>query len=101
MLSELLLLPLIVGLVRGGNRLAPDVTDQLDRGDAGVRCPCCGWRPAKHDSWACNPGCGRAWNTFETGGECPDCGKRWGMTQCLHCGTWSRHEDWYEDVAAR
>jgi hypothetical protein len=73
--------------------------------DAGrVRCPLCGWRPQSSSLWGCDDcghpeyfygGCGRVWNTFDTGGLCPGCGHRWRWTSCLYCGGWSLHEDWY------
>jgi hypothetical protein len=68
----------------------------LDRGDRGIRCPVCYWRPQKHDTWMCNPGCGHVWNTFDTRGCCPECNKQWHQTACLRCGEWSLHESWYE-----
>jgi hypothetical protein len=37
------------------------------------------------------------WNTFDTGGVCPDCGKVWTETQCLSCHRWSRHRAWYRE----
>jgi hypothetical protein len=64
----------------------------LDRGGLGIRCPVCSWRPQKHDTWMCNPGCGHVWNTFETRGCCPECSKQWYQTACLRCGEWSLHE---------
>ena len=60
-----------------------------------IRCPKCGWEPGKDDRWRCDPGCGHVWNTFETGGRCPSCDKQWTDTVCIHCGEWSRHDDWY------
>ncbi len=98
MLAELLVsVPFIVLLVRGRDRLAPDLGEHIDDNGAGIRCPTCKWRPARTDEWACNPGCGYAWNTFETRGECPSCGKRWSATQCMKCGAWNNHDDWYEE----
>jgi hypothetical protein len=41
--------------------------------------------------------CQHAWNTFETRGVCPSCGRKWAKTQCLRCHEWSLHEDWYEE----
>jgi hypothetical protein len=64
-------------------------------GQRRIRCPCCGWEPGRHDRWACT--CLHVWNTFDTGGVCPACGRRWTETQCPRCGSWSRHEDWYAD----
>lgn len=48
----------------------------------------------------CEPACGCGWNTFDTGGVCPQCGKYWEDTQCLACGAWSRHADWYHELAS-
>jgi hypothetical protein len=60
-----------------------------------IRCPKCGWEPRKDDQWLCEPGCGTVWNTFETSGLCPGCGKQWTDTVCLRCHQWSPHDDWY------
>jgi len=59
-----------------------------------IRCPLCGWKPGKHDRWACT--CGHMWNTFDTGGVCPSCLRQWTTTQCYSCHRWSPHSDWYE-----
>src|SRR5690242_12400308 len=102
--------------VRPGAKIGPVLT-LLDRGDRGpddpslldqvpggaglgrrgrrIRCPRCGWVPRRESRWWCSP-CGTAWNTFETRGLCPGCGKQWEHTACLRCGQWSRHADWYE-----
>lgn len=58
-----------------------------------IRCPRCGWRPGRNDKWSCTCGC--VWNTFETGGVCPECLHQWTSTQCLSCRRWSPHSDWY------
>jgi hypothetical protein len=39
--------------------------------------------------------CEHVWNTFDTAGCCPACGKRWRETQCLACAQWSPHPTWY------
>jgi hypothetical protein len=62
-------------------------------GGGRIRCPKCGWRPRKSDTWWCRCGC--VWNTFDTAGRCPDCGRQWRNTCCLKCHQWSPHEDWY------
>lgn len=96
-LPGLLLAPLVVGLVRGKDRIIPlPVDDDIDKDFSGVRCPACKWRPSRTDTWACNPGCGEVWNTFATRGECPGCQRRWVNTQCTRCGVWSEHDAWYE-----
>ena len=60
-----------------------------------IRCPACGWEPGRDDHWSCT--CGHAWNTFDTGGECPACDQKWTDTQCPRCHVWSKHRDWYAD----
>jgi len=62
-----------------------------------IRCPLCGWSPAKNDLWACT--CRYMWNTFDTAGVCPACLRQWTETQCLRCHQWSPHSDWYEQEA--
>jgi hypothetical protein len=63
-----------------------------------IACPKCEWEPTATDLWACSPGCGNAWNTFETMGRCPNCGKVWRETCCHRCAKWSPHFDWYHDL---
>ncbi len=61
-----------------------------------IYCPECEWEPSPSDRWVCGAdGCGTVWNTFETLGKCPGCGRVWQFTQCLACARWSRHMDWY------
>jgi hypothetical protein len=62
-----------------------------------IFCPKCKWVPAPSDRWICQPACGCLWNTFETCGVCPKCGKNWEVTQCLACKRRSRHIDWYHE----
>src|SRR5690242_1828853 len=76
-----------------GPAATPKETTNSDHGKLRIRCPRCRWQPRQRDRWACI--CGHAWNTFDTGGVCPECGKAWQNTQCLRCHLWSRHEDWY------
>jgi hypothetical protein len=96
-IAPLLLAPLLVAFVRGRDLVETDNTEKLNDDNLGIRCPHCKWRPTKHDTWGCLPGCGYSWNTFETRGECPSCGKRWTKTQCTRCGQWSDHDAWYEE----
>jgi hypothetical protein len=67
--------------------------DGQNRGRRGVSCPRCAWEPGRDDLWMCV--CLHAWNTFDTGGLCPACGRPWAETQCLHCKEWSPHREWY------
>jgi hypothetical protein len=73
---------------------APDVqAGNTGGGESGIRCPLCGWVPRAEDRWSCR--CGHSWNTFDTGGVCPNCLRKWEHTQCLACHQWSLHSDWY------
>ncbi|MDO1448141.1 hypothetical protein Q0590_17840 [Rhodocytophaga aerolata] len=63
-----------------------------------IACPKCSWEPDGHAYWTCS--CGISWNTFETYGKCPGCGKIWRDTQCPECAKWSPHVDWYVDLPA-
>ena len=63
-------------------------------GGGRIRCPRCRWEPERGDRWSCV--CGHLWNTFETGGVCPECQRRWKETQCQRCLGWSPHPHWYE-----
>jgi len=69
-----------------------------------IACPKCDWEPDGGDHWQCT--CGHLWNTFDTGGKCPKCGKEWKHTQCPlpfeslgGCGAWSPHIDWYKNLS--
>jgi predicted amidophosphoribosyltransferase len=93
-----LVAPFVFGFVRGNFQVD---TRKDDKDYSRIRCPQCRWQPDKHSRWTCSPGCGHSWNTFETRGLCPDCGKKWFHTACLHCSAWSPHEDWYEEPADR
>jgi len=44
-------------------------------------------------------GCRHKWNTFDTGGVCPQCPTIWHRTQCLGCFDHHPHLDWYHDDA--
>jgi hypothetical protein len=69
--------------------------DDLKRGRRRrIRCPRCAWEPDRHDLWTCV--CLHSWNTFDTEGLCPACGRQWAETQCQRCKEWSPHAEWYE-----
>lgn len=61
-----------------------------------IYCPKCEWEPPPDARWRCS--CGHRWHTFDTQGQCPECGKVWQKTQCLACSEWSPHHDWYHDL---
>ena len=65
-----------------------------------IRCPKCDWEPDGQPYWLCT--CGHHWDTFNTGGRCPACGKVWEHTQFVleagGCTKWSPHLDWYENL---
>lgn len=62
-----------------------------------VSCPKCRVKPEKSQLWYCV--CGHSWNTFDTGGSCPNCQKAWHKTQCPSCDAWSHHIDWYPRIS--
>jgi len=74
-------------------RIVLEDEDDDASGKGRIRCPRCGWQPGSSDLWMCRCGC--RWNTFDTGGRCPDCGRVWRETQCLLCCEWSPHAAWH------
>ena len=60
--------------------------ESIQKGGRALRiaCPKCELEPKAVDRWCCSPGCGHVWNTFDTIGRCPQCGKQWKETVCLH-----------------
>lgn len=58
-----------------------------------IKCPKCKWKPTSEKLWQCS--CSHIWNTFDTGGCCPQCNKRWEDTCCHKCHKWSKHLAWY------
>jgi hypothetical protein len=65
----------------------------------GIRCPRCKWTPRRENLWTCD--CGHQWNTFDTRGLCPGCGRQWEITMCFQCGEMSPHSEWYEKKEPR
>ncbi len=41
-----------------------------------IYCPKCRFEPTPDVLWTCRPGCGHAWHTFLTQGQCPNCFKK-------------------------
>lgn len=58
-----------------------------------IMCKLCHWTPQTESKWVCN--CGHRWNTFLTGGKCPNCLKQWEYTACLKCSKNTDHLYWY------
>lgn len=88
--------------LRGSERIdafyafVQDRLDQIEQfypASAEIRCPLCSLPPPKGAKWECTCGC--VWNTFETRGCCPDCGRRWGETECRSCRGVVPHHAWY------
>lgn len=63
-----------------------------------IFCPKCKWVPKASDRWMCGSVCRCIWNTFDTCGICPKCGRNWEDTKCLACRGWSPHADWYHEL---
>ncbi|RMF58821.1 MAG: hypothetical protein D6746_09155 [Bacteroidetes bacterium] len=61
-----------------------------------IACPRCSYEPRAEDRWICT--CQTSWNTFDTQGRCPGCGKIWRQTCCPRCARWSPHHAWYYDL---
>jgi hypothetical protein len=72
---------------------ATEQTAETGKGEDRIRCPFCGWTPSARDTWMCS--CLHLWNTFDTGGVCPECLKQWMETQCPKCHHWTPHSAWY------
>jgi len=64
-----------------------------------IFCPKCAYRPQATDRWICEAACRCVWNTFDTRGVCPQCGKNWEDTACPQCHAWSPHKEWYHEAS--
>ena len=63
--------------------------------ERGVKCPHCAWIPDGGHHWQC-PICeGEHFNTFEQGGQCPDCEKVFEDTSCPRCDHLSPYDWWW------
>ena len=58
-----------------------------------ITCPGCGNSPPAAPLWRC--ACGVAFDTFATGGICPQCGRPFTVTACPHCGQAFPFEQWH------
>jgi len=59
----------------------------------GYTCPSCGAAPRQGKFWACGQ-CRTAFDTFETGARCPNCGATFDVTRCLSCGALHPLAEW-------
>jgi Zn-dependent protease len=78
----------------GGLRHAQDLLRiaKLPRRE-GFVCPACRAVPPLGDFWKCGR-CGQAFDTFQTGGVCPQCGALFAVTCCLDCGVGHTLSEW-------
>lgn len=60
---------------------------------AGFACPSCKASPPVGPVWKCNQ-CGAGFDTFETGGICPQCSARFATTTCLDCRRQAPIAEW-------
>ena len=65
---------------------------KLPRRD-GYLCPRCLTAPPVGDYWKCGQ-CGQGFDTFQTGGVCPNCRTRYDTTRCLDCGGSHAMNEW-------
>ncbi len=59
----------------------------------GFACPWCKAGPPIGNFWRCGS-CGAVFDTFQTGGKCPQCGISAPITQCLDCGRRHPMNEW-------
>lgn len=59
----------------------------------GFACPSCNAAPPIGPFWNCNR-CHTSFDTFQTGGVCPQCSARFEKTTCLDCRRQSPMSDW-------
>jgi Zn-dependent protease len=56
------------------------------------KCPSCRESPPAIPGWGCE--CGAHFDTFATGGACPQCGREFKVTMCPHCGRAFPFQQW-------
>jgi len=56
-------------------------------------CPVCHMAPPQGAFWMCGK-CRKPFDTFATGGVCPNCGAQYAATSCPECGNLRPIEDW-------
>lgn len=66
---------------------------------AGFACPSCRSAPPLGTHWRCAQ-CGQGFDTFETGGVCPNCSAAYSTTMCMDCGESRAIQEWIVDPVA-
>jgi len=59
----------------------------------GYACPVCRMAPPQGAFWLCGK-CRKPFDTFATGGLCPNCGAQYNVTSCPECGNLRPIEEW-------
>ena len=59
----------------------------------GFACPACKNAPPRGAFWVCGK-CRKPFDTFETGGVCPNCGTQFAATSCPECGSLRPMSEW-------
>jgi Zn-dependent protease len=59
----------------------------------GFACPACKLAPPRGAFWGCGK-CRKPFDTFETGGVCPNCGTQFAVTSCPECGSLRPMSEW-------
>jgi Zn-dependent protease len=59
----------------------------------GFACPVCQVAPPQGDYWGCGK-CQKPFDTFATGGLCPNCNTQYNVTSCPECGSLRPMNEW-------
>jgi Zn-dependent protease len=62
-------------------------------------CPACKTSPPIGEFWKCG-NCGRAFDTFQTRGVCPQCATQFSVTKCMDCGEAHPISEWAVPVVS-
>jgi hypothetical protein len=67
--------------------------EKMPRREGIFACPSCKTAPHIGPNWRCSD-CTATFDTFETLGQCPTCGKKFAQTRCLNCGALHAVGEW-------